>query len=130
MSQIAIFLLALLTTGALAFDPGGAPPAEWTLSATCSFLAKTRMPLASYSPSTLSEVLEGLALDRPRAYRPIYVADDALLASTVRFRFDEKDILVIDLLAKIAEKFGADVVISPGKVTFNSRKSTVDQKKP
>ena len=114
----------------MAFDPGGPPPSEWTLSATCSFLAKTRMPQANYAPSTVPDVLEFLASDRPKAYRPIYAADDALMASTVRFSIDERDILVIDLLAKFAEKIGADLVISPGKVTFQSRKATSNQKKP
>lgn len=121
-----IFLCAVLT---YAFDPVGPPP-MWTLVNTCSYLAKVIRPQVSFVDATVLEALEFLRGDRPPAYTPIYEVDEALLASRTTYSIDQKDISEFEVLAKLAEKLEADLVISPGKVLLKKRSPKKATKKP
>ncbi len=128
-TRLTITIIAMCSVLAHAFDPAGPPPV-WTLANTCSYLTKVIRPQASFVDATVPEVLELLRADRPRAYTPSYEADEALLASHITFSIDQKDISDFDVLAKLAEKIEADLVISPGKVFLKKRSAKKTPKKP
>lgn len=125
----AITIIALCAVLAHAFDPMGAPPV-WTLTNTCSFLTKVIHPQVSFEAATVPEVLEMLNADRPRAYTPSYEAEESLLGSDTTFSMDQKDVSDFEVLAKLAEKIEADLVISPGKVFLKKRSSKKTFQKP
>lgn len=117
-----ITIITLCAALAHGFDPIGPPPV-WTLTNTCSFLTKVIHPQVSFAAATVPEVLEMLRTDRPRAYTPSYEAEESLLASDMTFSMDQKDVSDFEVLAKLAEKIEADLVISPGKVFLKKRSS-------
>lgn len=124
-----ITIIVLWTALVHAFDPI-VPPPVWTLTNTCSFLTKVIHPQVSFAAASVPEVLEMLRADRPSEYTPSYEAEASLLASDTTFSMDQKDVSDFEVLAKLAEKIEADIVISPGNVFLKKRNSTKAPKKP
>lgn len=128
-AKAAITIITLWTLLAHAFDPIGPPPV-WTLTNTCAFLTKVIHPQVSFAAASVPEVLEMLRADRQRDYSPIYEAEESLLASDTTFSMDQKNVSDFEVLAKLAEKMEAELVISPGKVFLKKRTSKKALQKP
>lgn len=124
-SLVSLVLLAL-AAGAQAFDPLGPPP-DWTLPRIMTYLTGMKVPAVSFEGATLEEVLEVLKMGRPECYTPRLTADDALLHSKIELTLAHKDATVGELLGQVAERFKADLRITPGAIKLVARTSAPGQ---
>jgi hypothetical protein len=115
-------LVALIASGTslLAFDPAGPPP-KWTVTEIGHFLATSIVPQIELHEASFSESIEFLMMDRPRDYFPDYKIDEALLATARTVTLKANDVTRLEVFAMLADRFEADILISPGLVTFKAR---------
>lgn len=93
-------------------------------------LTRTVLPNVHYHNVTVEEALEFLQASRPMGYLPALSLDAALQNPAATITIEEKDITLMDVLARIAEQAHADLLISPGKVTLQARQPSPAVKTP
>lgn len=125
-----VVILAACAGHVLAFDPISPPPQWTTQTQMVAQLNRIVFPSVQYQQVTVEEALEFLRAGRPESYSPAFGMDTALQKSTARISINEKDITMMEVLARIADQSQADIVISPGRVTLQARKPSSALKNP
>lgn len=124
MTKIALIAAIISLNGSFgfAFDTDEPPP-KWTLSNTLKFIGTARRLRVNFKDASLPHALEFLKMNPSRDYNPEFELDDALQSWNGTLSFNETDVLMADVLARIAQQIGADIVVSPGVVKFQTRET-------
>ncbi len=121
-SLIAIVILVLSFDSALASDPIEWPK-EKSVNWTTRFLSNVRIPNIEFTKeSTVQDALDFLEVcyvePHPFAINGNALGETILLSS---IEYTENNVSPIEVLSVLADRFGADILIGRGMVTFRPR---------